>query len=80
MPAGGILRKLMEEVGPANGKSHFPREAPADDVLDRAMDAGVADGLDALRVQLSGEAALAANAAKPRSPRNSRRASSDCQL
>jgi hypothetical protein len=62
--AGGILRKLMEEVGPANGKSHFPREAPADDVLDRAMDAGVADGLDALRVQLSGEAALAAKFAQ----------------
>jgi hypothetical protein len=53
--AGGILRELMREVGPANPKLQFPTQAPADDRLMQAMTNGAAEGLAALKEQLTKE-------------------------
>ncbi len=57
--AGGILRELMQTVGPANAKQRFPERAPDDKDLDRAISAGVEAGLTALTKQLRSEAELA---------------------
>jgi len=57
--AGGILRQLTQQVGPHNPKLSFPRKPVSDEVLERAMMAGVEEGLSALAEQLQGETALA---------------------
>lgn len=57
--AGGILRQLMQEVGPAGKKARFPTKAPSDEVMARAMAVGVEKGLEALKAQLASESTLA---------------------
>lgn len=58
--AGGILRQLVLQVGPAFGRNlQFPRQAPADEALSRAIDMGIQEGLDAFKSQIRNEAALA---------------------
>ena len=54
-------RQLLQEVGVANARRQFPKEEPPDDLLERAMDAGVEQGLAALRAQLKNETALLAD-------------------
>lgn len=54
--AGGILRQLMLQVGPANPKLSFPFEAPPDEELERAIDDGVDEGIKALKSQLKSDA------------------------
>jgi hypothetical protein len=44
--AGGLLQQLMRTVGPAGESARFALKAPPDDVLARAMDAGVEIGLE----------------------------------
>jgi hypothetical protein len=53
--AGGIIRELMRQVGPANSELRFPSEPPPDKVIDSAIDAGVKFGMDAFREQLNDE-------------------------
>jgi hypothetical protein len=53
--AGGVLRQLMLEVGPHNTKSDFPEKAPDDEVLERAMNAGIEEGLATFTTQLQNE-------------------------
>ncbi|MBP0639449.1 hypothetical protein [Cupriavidus sp. AcVe19-6a] len=53
--AGGILRRLVRDVGPSSSERQFPREAPPDEVLFRAINAGIEEGLDALKEQLTQE-------------------------
>jgi hypothetical protein len=57
--AGGILRELMLQLGPQSKECTFPDKAPDDSVLERAMSAGVEEGLSALSVQLQQEATMA---------------------
>lgn len=54
--AGGILHQLMLQVGPSDPGRSFPFEAPPDEELWRAIDAGVEEGINALKSQLEGEA------------------------
>lgn len=61
--AGGILRQLMQQVGPLNPKLSFPDKPASDKLLERAMMAGVDEGLSALAKQLHSESALAAKLA-----------------
>ena len=56
--AGGILRQLMQEVGTHNSKCGFPVEAPKDELLERALLAGIDEGLTALTKQLRSETSL----------------------
>jgi hypothetical protein len=56
--AGGILRQLMQQVGPFNPKLTFPKKAPQDGVLERAMQSGIEEGLSALTAQLKSESSL----------------------
>jgi len=56
--AGGILRQLMQEVGPLNPQCGFPEKAPKDEILERAMRVGVDKGLSALTTQLQSETSL----------------------
>ncbi len=56
--AGGIVRQLMQEVGPWAPNASFPRKAPDDEILDRATAAGIDAGLSALGKQLNSEASL----------------------
>lgn len=56
--AGGILRQLMQQVGPANPKLRFPRKAPQDGLLERAMQRGIEEGLSALPERLKSETSL----------------------
>ena len=56
--AGGILRQMMQQVGPGNAKLQFPRKAPPDELLGRAMEAGIEEGLAALTKQLRSETSL----------------------
>jgi hypothetical protein len=53
--AGGIIRQLMQDVGPYNTKAQFPDKAPEDDVLERSMNAGIEEGFSALTAQLKSE-------------------------
>jgi hypothetical protein len=53
--AGGIIRELMRQVGPANPKLRFPSKPPSDKVIERAINAGVDFGMKALTEQLSCE-------------------------
>lgn len=54
--AGGILRQLMLQVGPSDPARPFPFEVPPDEELGRAIDDGVREGIDALKVQLKSDA------------------------
>jgi hypothetical protein len=56
--AGGILHQLMLRVGPGDPARPFPFEAPSDEELGRAIDDGVAEGIEALKSQLKSEAEL----------------------
>ncbi len=56
--AGGILRQLMQEVGPAASKQQFPTKAPKDEIIERAMQAGIEDGIAELTKQLKRESSL----------------------
>jgi hypothetical protein len=56
--AGGIIRQLMREVGPANTKARFPDKAPSDAMLDRAISAGIEEGFSAFTEQLRSESSL----------------------
>jgi hypothetical protein len=56
--AGGILRQLMQELGPWNSKSYFPEKAPEDQVLEEIIFAGVEEGLASLSKKLSTESTL----------------------
>jgi len=69
--AGGILREMMLQLGPQSKECAFPDKAPDDSVLERAMSAGVDEGLSALGTQLQHEATLALELAKSnfRAPR-----------
>jgi hypothetical protein len=62
--AGGILRQLMREVGPAQKKPQFPKKAPPDEVLARAIHAGAEEGIATLKTQLASESALIAELAR----------------
>ena len=64
--AGGMLRQLMTEVGPHGGKASFPQKAPPDEVMTRAMQAGVEAGLAALTEQLKVETQFAARLVESR--------------
>ena len=56
--AGGILRQLMQEVGPLNPKCGFPEKAPKNEIIERAMRVGIDEGLSALTTQLRSETSL----------------------
>jgi hypothetical protein len=55
--AGGVLRQLMQQVGPWNSKLSFPDKPVKDEALERAMLTGVEEGLSALTKQLQTETA-----------------------
>lgn len=57
--AGGIVRQLMLQHGSLSKERSFPTGAPDDKSLERAMLAGVEDGLAAFATQLQREAKLA---------------------
>lgn len=57
--AGGILKQLMQDVGPWNAKASFPEKSASDDLLKRTISIGIDAGLAELGKQLHGEAALA---------------------
>lgn len=57
--AGGILKHLLQEFGPHNPKLSFPDQPVTDDLLERAMRAGIEEGMGTLTKQLRQEAALA---------------------
>lgn len=57
--AGGILRQLLQQVGPHNTKLSFPEKPPKMELLDRAIGKGVEEGLSAFAEQLKSEASLA---------------------
>ncbi len=57
--AGGILKQLMQDLGPWNANASFPEKPVNDDALNRAITAGIDVGLAELGKQLQGEAALA---------------------
>jgi hypothetical protein len=61
--AGGVLKRLNLEVGPASGRP-FPSEAIDPRELDRLMAAGAEDGLSAFAADLGEEAARAARLAE----------------
>ena len=78
--AGGMLRQLMIELGPHSASASFPDKAPADDVMARAMQAGVEAGLAALSEQLRSEVQWAGQLAESRfvlKPQQSRDETSD---
>lgn len=56
--AGGILRQLMRQVGSSNPKLQFPKKAPQDGLLERAMHQGIEEGLSALTEQFKSETSL----------------------
>ncbi len=58
--AGGILKQLMEDVGPWHPKAAFPQKPAAAEAIRRAISVGIDHGLSELAKQLNGEAALAA--------------------
>jgi hypothetical protein len=54
--AGGILRQLIRDVGPSSRERlQFPRKAPPDELLFRSINAGIEEGLEALKKQLGQE-------------------------
>ena len=57
--AGGILKQLLQDIGPWNAKSSFPQKPASDDLLNRAITVGIDAGLAELGKQLHGEAKLA---------------------
>jgi len=59
--AGGILRQLLLNLGPSNPSCPFPTDAPPDEVLEQQINAGVKEGLSALKSQLSAETSLLSN-------------------
>lgn len=56
--AGGILRELLQQVGPFNREARFPEKAPDESLLERAMFVGVEQGLSALTEQITRETEL----------------------
>lgn len=62
--AGGILRQLMLQHGSLAKDRVFPKAAPNDQVLERAMLAGVEEGLSTFASQLGHETQLAADLIK----------------
>lgn len=58
--AGGILKHLLQEVGPLNPKLSFPDKPIQDDILQKVMRAGVEEGMSTLTKQLRQEASLVA--------------------
>lgn len=57
--AGGILRRLLLTVGPANPKLGFPDKAADDQAMAEAIAQGAEEGLAALTQQMEAEIALA---------------------
>ena len=57
--AGGILKQLLQDLGPWNTKASFPQKPVTDDVLNRAITVGIDAGLAELGKQLQVEATLA---------------------
>lgn len=53
--AGGILRALMRTVGPLNPALNFPTEAPPDQLIEQAINAGTADALTGINNHLENE-------------------------
>lgn len=53
--AGGILQALMREVGPLNPALTFPTEAPPDQRLEQAINAGTAEALTGVNIHLENE-------------------------
>jgi hypothetical protein len=53
--AGGIIRELMRQVGPANPELCFPSEPPPDEAIECAINDGVVFGMKALGKQLNYE-------------------------
>ncbi|HEV7905825.1 MAG TPA: hypothetical protein VGO96_18440 [Pyrinomonadaceae bacterium] len=58
--AGGILQQLILKVGLSNPERLFPSEPPSDEILQSAIDAGVDEGLSALKAQFESETSLVA--------------------
>jgi hypothetical protein len=56
--AGGILRELLVQVGPADEDRPFPDKAESDDLLDKAIEKGTKFGLNALAKQATEDANL----------------------
>lgn len=56
--AGGILKHLLQHIGPWNSKLSFPDKAASDEVMERVMAAGVEEGLAAMQKDLKTEAGL----------------------
>lgn len=59
--AGGIIRRLLLNLGPADPNRGFPTEALPDEVLEEQINAGVKEGLSALKSQLTAEALVLFN-------------------
>jgi hypothetical protein len=53
--AGGIIRELMSQLGPANPERRFPSGPPPDEDIEHAINVGVDVGMQALTEQLSFE-------------------------
>lgn len=56
--AGGIMRQLLLQVGPHNTKLSFPEKAPSDATIERAMNAGIEEGLATFAKQMTAETGL----------------------
>jgi hypothetical protein len=59
--AGGILRELMQTVGPFNRKLRFPDGQPSDEALGGAINTGTKLGVSAVKEQLKEDARLLLN-------------------
>lgn len=57
--AGGILRQLLQQVGSHNPNLRFPEKPPKNELLERAIDKGIEEGLSAFTEQLKSEASIA---------------------
>lgn len=60
--AGGILRALMRKVGRLNPAPNFPTEAPPDESLEQAINAGSAEALASINNQIENEVVYFRNA------------------
>jgi len=56
--AGGIIRRLMLEVGPRHAKAEFPGRVPEDKVLERTINAGIEEGFSAFTKHLQNESSV----------------------
>jgi hypothetical protein len=62
--AGGMLQMLLKEFAPIPGKRAFPKSAPDDKQLEKALQAGIDAGLSQLGKDLQREATLASQLSK----------------